>query len=333
MEHVVVAGPASVGPSLERLRGEGLLPDGVTYAPLDADGRPTSPGGDEATVLWSRRDDAWGRWFGGALDSLLALRWLHVDTVGIDYLPMDRLVERGVLLTNGSGNFARPMAEWVLLAMLAAAKRLPWFVRRSDAGTWDPSPTLRELDGTVALLLGFGATNRIVAELAAPFGVEVRAAVRRPRERVPDGVAKLVVGDAWREELPEADWVVLGLPATGATRGMIDAGALAAMREDAWLVNVARGALVNEDALAEALDAGRIGGAVLDAFVTEPLPADSPLWRRDNVVVVPHHTWSRAPRRRGTRTPPALHRRRGRRCAASAGCLASSGPGSRRSRS
>jgi glyoxylate/hydroxypyruvate reductase len=86
--------------------------------------------------------------------------------------------------------------------------------------------------------------------------------------------------------------VVLGLPATDATRGMIDARALAAMRDDAWLVNVARGALVDEDALVQALDAGRLGGALLDAFSTEPLPADSPLWGRDNVVIVPHHTWS-----------------------------------------
>jgi phosphoglycerate dehydrogenase-like enzyme len=144
----------------------------------------------------------------------------------------------------------------------------------------------------VALLLGFGATNQLVAELAAPFGVEIRAAVRRRREHIPEGVAKLIVGDGWRDELADADWVVLGVPATGATRGMIDAGALAAMREDAWLVNVARGALVDEDALAAALDAGRLGGAVLDAFTTEPLPTASPLWGRENVVVVPHHTWS-----------------------------------------
>jgi phosphoglycerate dehydrogenase-like enzyme len=291
MTPVVVASPARSARSFARLRAEGLLPEGVQDVALDDDGRPEA-GGEGATVLWARRDDAWGRWFDGALDRLPELRWLHVDTVGIDYLPIGRLVERGILLTNGSGNFARPMAEWVLLAMLAAAKRLPWFVRRSDAGTWDPTPTLRELDGTVALLLGFGATNRLVAELAAPFGVEVRAAVRRPRERIPDGVAKLVVGDDWRKELPDADWVVLGLPATDQTQGMIDAGALAAMRQGAWLVNVARGALVDEDALVAALDAGRLGGAVLDAFTTEPLPRASPLWGRDNVVVVPHHTWS-----------------------------------------
>jgi phosphoglycerate dehydrogenase-like enzyme len=291
MNSLLVASPARSARSLERLAADGLLPGGVRYVPLDEDGRP-EPGGEGATVLWGRRDGAWGRWFGGALDSLPELRWLHVDTVGIDYLPIDRLTERGILLTNGSGNFARPMAEWVLLAMLAAAKRLPWFVRRSDAGVWDPAPTLRELHGTVALLLGFGATNQLVAELAAPFGVEIRAAVRRPRERVPDGVAKLVVGDAWREELAGADWVVLGVPATDETRHMIDTGALEAMPDHAWLVNVARGALVDEEALAAALDAGRLGGAVLDAFATEPLPEASPLWGRDNVIVVPHHTWS-----------------------------------------
>jgi phosphoglycerate dehydrogenase-like enzyme len=102
----------------------------------------------------------------------------------------------------------------------------------------------------------------------------------------------MVAPDRWRNELGDVDYVVLGLPLTPATANVIDGDALAAMKPTTWLVNVARGALVDEDALVRALDAGQIGGAVLDTFVEEPLPEGHPLWGRENVVVVPHFTWS-----------------------------------------
>jgi phosphoglycerate dehydrogenase-like enzyme len=228
----------------------------------------------------------------GALLAGVAVPLVLRRVVGADRLPLDELASRGLVLTNGGDNFARPMAEWVMLAVLAAAKHFPEFVRRSDAGRWDPSPALlAELEGAVLLLLGFGAVGRQAAEMARPFGMDVRAVARTPREP-PAGVSRLVTGAAWRDELPQADYVVCAMPLTRQTRGMVDAAALAAMKPTAWLVNVARGALVDEEALVGALDAGRLGGAVLDAFTTEPLPEDHPLWRRPNVVVVPHHTWS-----------------------------------------
>jgi phosphoglycerate dehydrogenase-like enzyme len=277
--------------AFERLERAGRIPAGTRLVVLGDDGRAGADARD-ASVLWCRRPGPWGSFLDAALETLPGLRWLHTDTVGVNHLPLAELAGRGITLTNGAGNFARPMAEWVLLAMLAAAKHLPTFVRRSDAGVWEPSPTLRELDGTVALLLGLGATNRIVADLAAPFGVEVRASTRRPRHTVPPGIARMITGEAWRDELPEADWIVLGVPLTDATERMIDDAALGAMKPDAWIINVARGALIDEDALARALDDGRIGGAVLDALVEEPLPSSSPLWGRENVIIVPHHTWS-----------------------------------------
>jgi phosphoglycerate dehydrogenase-like enzyme len=288
---VAVAPGSGSAEAIERLRAAGRIPVDVELVELSEDGRAEGDAA-RATVLWLRRAGAWTRFLSSTLDSLPDLRWVHTDTVGINHLPVDDMAARDVTLTNGSGNFARPMAEWVLLAMLAAAKQLPKIVRDSQARIWDDSTTLRELEGSVALLLGLGATNELVAQFAVPFGVEVRAAVRRTRATTPRNVGRLVVGDDWRAELPEADWVVLGVPLTPATERMIDAEALAAMKPGAWLINVARGALVDEDALAAALDSGQIGGAVLDAFVQEPLPTDSTLWARENVVVVPHHTWS-----------------------------------------
>lgn len=291
MEPIAVAAAPQVQKALDRLQAGGRLRVPVRLVGLDDDGRAGPERAAGVRVLWRRGlnpDD----WFANALATLPTLEWVHSDMVGADRLPLDELAARGLVVTNGGGNFARPMAEWVMLSLLAAAKRFPDFVRRSDAGRWDPSPSfLAELEGAVLLLLGFGEVGRQVAEMARPFDMDVRAVARTPHEP-PAGVTRLVSGPAWRDELPEADYVVLGMPLTSQTEGMVDAAALAAMKPAAWLVNVARGALVDEQALVAALDAGRLGGAVLDAFTTEPLPAGHPLWGRENVVVVPHHTWS-----------------------------------------
>ncbi len=291
MEPIRVASIPPTANALERLAAAGLLPGPVELVALDDDGRVAAGSADGVRIMWRR---GWldARRVAGALEHLPELAWMHSDTVGVEGLPLDRLAERGVVLTNGVGSFTRPMAEWVLLAMLAAAKRLAQFVRASDAGRWERPAPLAELDGSVLLLLGLGSVGRLVAELATPFGVEVRAAVRRPRAQRPRGVAKLVTGPAWRAELPDADFVALALPVTAETQGMLDTAAFAALKPGAWLVNVARGALVDEDALVAALDGGRLGGAVLDAFTTEPLPPGHRLWGRDNVIVVPHFTWS-----------------------------------------
>jgi phosphoglycerate dehydrogenase-like enzyme len=291
VEPIALAAAPQVQKTLDRLEADGRLRVPVKLVGLDDDGRADPERAAGVRVLWRRGINP-EDWFANALATLPELAWVHSDMVGADRLPLDELAARGLVMTNGGGNFARPMAEWVMLSVLAAAKRFPEFVRRSDAGRWDPSPFfLAELEGAVLLLLGFGEVGRQVAEMARPFGMDVRAVVRTPREP-PPGVTRVVTGPAWRDELPEADYVVLGMPLTRETRGMIDAAALAAMKPTAWLVNVARGALVDERALVDALDAGRLGGALLDAFTTEPLPEGHPLWRRENVVVVPHHTWS-----------------------------------------
>jgi phosphoglycerate dehydrogenase-like enzyme len=293
MEPIAVAADPRAQRALDRLEAAGRLPAPlrVRLVPLGEDGRADPAAADGVRVLWRRVALSNAR-LAAAVDSLPDLAWVHTDSVGIDGLPLRRLADRGVVVTNGAGGVARPMAEWVLLAMLAAAKQLPDIVRRSDAGRWDPSPVLAELDGAVALLVGYGSVGRLAATMAAPFGVEVRVAARRPRDPPPAGVSRFVTGPAWRDELPDADYLVLALPLTAETAGMVDAAVLDAMKPTAWLINVARGGLVDEAALVAALDAGKLGGAVLDAFTTEPLPAGHPLWGRPNVLVVPHLTWS-----------------------------------------
>lgn len=287
---LLVAGPPGVTRGLDRLQSQGEID--VPVRAVEVDGGATVPGsGAGIRVLW-RRGHVPHNWLEDAVASLPDLEWVHSDFVGVDTVPLDELTRRGIVFTNGVGNFSRPMAEWVVLGMLVAAKQLPHFVRQSDAGAWDPSPHLTELDGAVALFLGLGSVATTAAPMAAAFGVEVRGVARSPRSGPPPGVARLVPAQEWRRHLGEADFVVCALPLTAETAGMIDAEALAAMRPSAWLINVARGAIIDEQALVSALDRGAIGGAVLDAFTQEPLPAGHPLWGRPNVLVVPHHTWS-----------------------------------------
>ncbi len=242
-------------------------------------------------VLW-RHERASAAWVEHAVQALPDLAWLHSDFVGIDSLPLAELARRGVLITNGAGNYSQPMAEWVILAMLAAAKHLPHFVRQSEARIWDTSHQLGDLYGSVALFLGLGSVGALAAPMAAAMGVEVRGVTRSGRAKLPPGVSSLVAASDWRSQLPEADFVVCALPLTPETAGMIDATALEAMKPTSWLINLARGELIDEQALVHALDRGEVGGAVLDTFEVEPLPPEHPLWGRPNVIVIPHHTWS-----------------------------------------
>ena len=229
------------------------------------------------------------------VDRLPRLRWVHSDYVGVEDLPMGLLRDRGILLSNGAGISARPMAEWVVLAVLAAAKQLPRFVRQSDARVWDLGPALSGLAGRTVVLLGLGGVGTEAARLLEPFGMTVVGCVRRPRPpgtALPVGVTRLVAGDAWRRELGAADFVVCALPLTAETARILDAAAIDAMAPGAWVVNVARGGLIDDDALLAALDRGHLGGAVLDAFEQEPLPSEHALWGRPDVLVLPHVTWS-----------------------------------------
>jgi phosphoglycerate dehydrogenase-like enzyme len=290
---IAVATTAAAALRLEHWVREGRCP------PVEVVDVETAPPSRDAQVLWishtptatppESRQPA-RRWVPAALDALGGLSWVHTDSVGVNYLPLDDLRRRGIVLTNGGDNFARPMAEWIVLALLFRAKKLAAVVRASDSGRWERHLDQEELVGCRVLLLGLGSFHRLAAEFLSPFGVRITAWSRNPRADLPKGVERHVTGDAWRDELGRTDVLVCGLPLTAATRGLLDADALASLRPGAWLVNLARGQIVDEAALIRALDSGHLGGAVLDTFVEEPLPPDHPLWRRENVLVIPHAT-------------------------------------------
>ncbi len=214
------------------------------------------------------------------------LKWLNSIYAGLDGMPLAALRARGTIVTHGAGINAVTIAEYVVMAMLTVAKGYAEVVRAGDRREWlVDSPGKRELAGSRALLLGYGAIGRLIQPRLAALEVGVTVVRRTPG---PEGGPEALTPDQWRARLGEFDWVILAVPATPATDGMIGAAELAAMKPDAVLINIARGSVVDQDALLAALTARTIGGAFLDVTTPEPLPADHPLWAAPGAHISMH---------------------------------------------
>jgi len=212
-----------------------------------------------------------------------SLRWFQSPAAGY-IAPYDPLFERGTRVTGAHVN-AIPISEYVIQAVLAHFQRAGAWAEARAAHEWRPHE-FREVFGTTWLVIGVGAIGSAVAERARALGVRVLGHRRRPTGEEP--VHEMLVRGALLDALPRCDVVVLAAPATPETTGFVDATFLDAMAPGSVLVNVARGALVDEPALLAALDRGRPEAAILDVFAAEPLPADSPFWDHPRVVVTPH---------------------------------------------
>jgi len=229
------------------------------------------------------------------VDAARHLKWVQTGAAGVNHLPLDRLRAHGIVLTHG--NWAVPMADHLMGWVLAFSRAAPAFLRKQAAhewAKWDSLP-MRDLEGDTLGILGVGQIGRTLAPRAAAFGMRV-IGIRRTPEAVP-GVAEMRGPEALDWLLAESDFLAICAPSTAATRHLIDAGALRKMKRTAVLMNVARGALVDEAALAEALRDGIIAGAALDVFETEPLPLESPLWDLPNVLITSHNAGSSAKNR------------------------------------
>ena len=235
------------------------------------------------------------------------LRWIQLDSAGVDYLAGSDVWSKDVIVTNAAGAYAVQIAQYIFANLLSA---LEGHAQRRDAQAKRLWPTSeaehdqmvgRLLRGQTIVIVGYGGIGREVARLARALGMRVVALKARPDLRadesfcfpgtgdpegsIPDellGIASLV------EAVRSADVLVVAAPLTDRTRHLVDAHVLAALPAGAWIVNVARGALIDQDAMVKTLREGRLGGAILDVFEQEPLPSDSPLWDLPDVVVTPH---------------------------------------------
>ena len=220
------------------------------------------------------------------------LKWVHSSAVGIGPILSPALVASPVVVSSSRGVHSPAIAEHAIALVLALRRQIHTSVKRQTAREWAqvelstiPVPPLAD---TEMLVVGLGTIGERVATMALGLGMRVTAVRRHVDAPAPAGLARIAGPDALPEMLARADVVVLALPTTDETRALIGAAELARMKSSAILVNVARGKLVDEDALADALERGQLGAAGLDAFRVEPLPAGHRLWNLPNVLITPH---------------------------------------------
>jgi phosphoglycerate dehydrogenase-like enzyme len=273
---------------------------GSRLVSVSADGVPDGPLDDVEVLLLGIMPSE-------TMERILArapqVRWIHSATAGVERVLTPTVRSRRIVVTNARGVFSVPIAEYVVLMILAVCRRLPQLLDLQRERTWQPLEGVELRDVTVGIV-GLGSIGRAIAALLAPFGTRVVAVRRHPDagaapagETLPDEIVG--ARPAWvsgPEGLPallaESDFVVLTLPLTPQTENLMNEERLGLMKPGAWLVNIARGRLVDERALVRALRQGPLGGAVLDAFREEPLPPTSPLYGLPNVILTPHTSWA-----------------------------------------
>lgn len=205
---------------------------------------------------------------------------------GTGHLDLDAFEKRGIAVTNASGVHTTNISEYVVGAMISMAQRFTLAYERTNRREWRSFPT-RELHGSTVAVVGLGAIGRGIVDRLDAFGMDT-VGVRYSPEK--GGPADEILGfDEIHEAVADAEYVALACPLTDATRGLIDEEVLLTMPSEAVLVNIARGPVVDTDALLSALQKNRLGGAVLDVTDPEPLPEEHPLWGLGNVVITPHN--------------------------------------------
>lgn len=220
-----------------------------------------------------------------ALAEAPRLKWIHTCTAGFDWLMVPELAERGLLVTRSGYSLNIAMGEFVIGYMFLMAKNFRHYLTAQAAHRWE-SIEQEEIGGKTVGIVGAGAVGQEIAKRAVALGMRVIGTKRTP-EPQPNFEQVLPSSDL-PVLLRESDFLVLAAPLTSETQGLLGREQFAMMKPTAYLINVARGAMCVEDEMIEALKTGVIAGACIDAFETEPLPADSPLWDLDNVVLTPH---------------------------------------------
>ncbi|MFO8140566.1 MAG: D-2-hydroxyacid dehydrogenase [Marinobacter sp.] len=254
--------------------------------------RDTLPGTDVMMVTDFRTDALEAAW--PAADRL---KWIHATSAGVDALMFPALTRGDVVVTNARGIFDRTIAEYVLCTILMFAKDFPQSIRLQLKREWKHRDTERA-EGKQVLVVGAGSIGRQIGRLVKAAGMQPHGIARTPRRDDPDFVA-VHGNEQIYDQLSHADYVVIAAPLTPQTEGLFDTKAFAAMKNSARLINIGRGPIVKTSDLIQALDNGEIAGAALDVFEEEPLPADHPLWQRDNVIMTAHMAgdfigWKRA---------------------------------------
>ena len=266
----------------------------IIALPQDRDGRLPADvcATIDAAFFSSDVNPEYSRQFFSAVRKAPTLQWLHVYNVGVDHPIYTEMLERGVRVTTSAGSTAVPIAHTAVCGLLMLARNVPSWLAAQRERKWTPmrgTDVPRDLTGQTAVIFGLGSIGKEIARLGKALGLTVLG-VRRSPMTSQDPVDELHPPDRLAELLSRADWLIVAAPLTPETRGLIGAELLSKLPSHARLINVARGEIVDESALVDALRNGRLAGAYLDVFEKEPLPEDSPLWNMPNVLVTPHNS-------------------------------------------
>ena len=266
----------------------------LVVLPADPEGRLSDADCARLELAFFSSDvfPAHSRQFFSTVRKAPGLQWLHVFNAGVDHPIYTEMLQRGLRLTTSAGSTAAPIAQTAITGLLMLARNFPRWLTAQRERRWDPMrpPDFpRDLVGQTAIVLGLGSIGSEIARLARALGLKV-IGIRRSPQQPGDPVDELYAPDKLPQLLPHCDWLIITCPLTAETRGLIDAGMLARLPRGAHIINVARGEIIDETALVAALRGQHLGGAYLDVFEKEPLPAESPLWDLPNALVTPHNS-------------------------------------------
>jgi phosphoglycerate dehydrogenase-like enzyme len=224
------------------------------------------------------------------IDSDSKLRWLQSWSAGINSMPLGTMQEKGILLTSANGVHAFPISETIFALMLGLTRKIHSYVKNQPSKTWHHAGIKLEIHNKTIAILGVGAIGKETAKIAKAFGMKVLGI--RTSGQPEENVDEMYTTKQLNDVLPQADYVVITLPLTQETQHLIGTEQFNLMKSSAFFINIGRGEIVKEDELIKALQEGKIAGAGLDVFTTEPLPAESPLWEMENVIITPHTSGS-----------------------------------------
>lgn len=286
---------ASYGRQLDEVaRRSGIKPE-VLHLPDDPQARMSQADCDRIELTMQTRDLRFSEHFKSFGDALVAaknLQWAHFHSTAIEqHVFVPPLLARGVKLTTSAGTNSEPVAHTAIMGLLMLARKFPHWIDAQRRHAWEPlrgDHAPHDLRGQTAIVVGLGNIGLAIADFCRTVGMHV-IGIRRSPKRAEDRLDEIHPPSALMELLPRCQWLILACPYTKETHHLVNAQTLAKLPRGAALINVARGRVVDEPVLIEALRSGQVGCAYLDVFEKEPLPAESPLWDMPHVIVTPHN--------------------------------------------
>ena len=224
------------------------------------------------------------------IDLFPNLKWVQLLTVGIDHVPVDKTLNRNIILTNNRGAYSIPISEWIVLKILEMLRNSKEFYEKQRNKIWKVDTSLLELYGKTVGFIGTGSIAKEAAKRLEPFDGDILGLNSSGKDV--EHFHRCFGIDNLKGMVSKCDFIIITIPYTKATHHLIDEDVFSSMKDGTYLVNIARGSIIDEASLIKSLQSGKIRKAALDVFEEEPLPEDSPLWQLDNIIISPHNSWA-----------------------------------------